>query len=153
MITIKQKGLNRVVNKLAQVDDAFEIAMEKTAQKAKELTIERCPVSKESGDHMVDSIFMNYVKGSGTFEIGAEALRKSKKNTADFAYFNEFGHTNTYNVGTMTAPVIAMDTSGHTCYRPFIRPSIWDATRNYGAYFGKKVYEIGLGTSIPAEYI
>lgn len=126
---IKMEGLKEMQNDVrnAMDEDYWNEVVEETGKKAFKYAQDMCPVDtgklRDSLKLEIDET--NYI-------IGTDVR---------YASYNEFGSVYT-PAGGVREPLVTTDTSGSTCYRPFVRPAIMKANKDARELFGKKWYEI-----------
>jgi len=125
MIGLTITGLvdvQKMFSKLGE-EKLYVSTVQDVGKNAKEYAHQMCPVDTGT---LRDSIFLNSNKDG--FELGANA---------PYAVFNEYGSIYT-PIGSVKSPKAAKKTG----FRPFIRPSIYRATREVDSIFGQKLAEI-----------
>ena len=109
----KQLGEEKIYNDVVKT----------VGEKAEKYAIQMCPV--DTGE-LQGSIYLDVDKDG--FELGA---------SAGHAVFNEYGSITT-PIGSISSPKAAKKTG----FRPFLRPSVYKATRQAPEIFGKKLASI-----------
>ena len=125
MISFEITGLQSVINKMKKAEEFIKSndVFDFTASLAKQYAEELCPL--DTGE-LLQSIYIEVLDGG--FELGA---------TAGHAIFNEYG---CYNLprGSVSSPVPAK----YMGFRPFLRPALYRATKEFPKIFGKKFAQV-----------